>query len=83
MRSVILIKTVLALVSIVTTTILLAVLWDKCETYDPISFIEASLHQSESPSILSTSGSTWRDKIIVVPARDTDNVSWVGDELPE
>ena len=66
-----------------TTTLL--VLEDKCETYDPVGFIQASVpwwqhDEYDQPFPL---GGRTRDKIIVVPALEGTDVSWVTDELPE
>lgn len=75
-------KLILAFVALITLTILLAVLEDKCETYDPVSYVQALIpwFHSEQPAPI---GSKAGDKIIVVPALETDDVSWVVEELPE
>lgn len=65
--------------------IILLVLADKCETYDPVGYMQASIpwwQSSENDQPLPLGGRT-RDKIIVVPAKEDADVSWVTDDLSE
>lgn len=61
------------------------VLEDKCETYDPVGYIQASVpwlqSDDEQPAPLGEAGP--EDKIIVVPSLEEEDVSWVTDELSE
>ena len=66
--------------------IILLVIEDKCETYDPIGYIQASIPwlQTEDDQPLPLGGRIGdRDKIIVVPSREEEDASWVTDELSE
>ncbi|KAK5188912.1 hypothetical protein LTR47_011216 [Exophiala xenobiotica] len=71
---------------LVTAAILLAVLEDKCETYRPFSFIEASIpwlktgREAQLPVLVDARA---QGKIIVVPALQEENVSWVLEDLPD
>lgn len=58
------------------------VIEDKCETYNPLSYIQAwfSGESDDQPPAL---GEPIGDKIIVVPTLEEEDVSWVGDELPD
>lgn len=65
--------------------IILLVLEDKCETYDPIGYLQASIPweqdvESASPASV---GGFQRDQILVVPSLEEEDVSWVVNELPE
>lgn len=65
--------------------IILLVLEDKCETYDPVAYIQASIPwwQSDADEQPLPLGGRKGDKIIVVPAMEDDDVSWVTNELSE
>ena len=78
-------KVLVQVALLVGLTITLLVLEDKCETYDPVGFIQASMpwwQHDEYDQPLPLGGRT-RDKIIVVPTMEGADVSWVMDELPE
>lgn len=66
--------------------IVLVVLADKCETYDPVGYLQATAiqwwerNENEQPLPL---GGKARDKIIVVPAKEDADVSWVTNDLSE
>lgn len=64
--------------------IVLLVIEDKCETYDPVGYVQASIpwnrHEDVQPPPL---GNQVKDKIIVVPALEEDDISWVTEELTE
>ncbi len=79
------IKVLVGAILLLGLTIVLLVLEDKCETYDPVGYVQASIPWWESDEYdqpLPLGGST-RDKIIVVPAMEDANVSWVTNELSE
>ena len=66
--------------------ILTLVIEDKCETYNPVGFVQASipwLQTEEQPLPIDSYGLAARDKIIVVPALEEEDVSWVSEELSE
>lgn len=65
--------------------IVLLVLEDKCETYDPVGYIQASIPWAEYEEFLQPPplAADVGDKIIVVPALEEDDVSWVREELSE
>jgi len=65
--------------------VVLLVLIDKCETYQPVNYIQASLPwwQSTEDDQPPPLGGRIRDKIIVVPAREDTDVSWVTEDLSE
>lgn len=70
---------------LVTLTILLVVLEDKCETYDPVSYVQASIpwfQEDEDIQPIALGGDA-EDKLVVVPALEEDDVSWVTEDLPE
>lgn len=75
------VKLVIASLGLTLVVILLAILEDKCDTYDPISFILVSMPWSAQTSDYDQPAE--HEGIIVVPAMDRDNVSWITDELPE
>jgi len=79
------IKPVIWLVLLVTTAVLLLVLEDKCETYDPLAYIEASIPWSKSAHYSEPAPYNvgQHDKIIVVAALEEQDVSWIPDDLPE
>lgn len=69
----------------ITAFILVLVIEDKCETYDPVSYVQASIpwlevEDDDQPPAL---GGTIQDKIVVVPSLEEEDVSWVIEELPE
>ncbi len=71
---------------LLTAAFLLAVLEDKCETYRPFSFIAASIPWFKTGREARRSvlvDAEVQDKIIVVPALEEENVSWVLEDLPE
>jgi hypothetical protein len=75
------VKIGIALLALTLSAILLAILEDKCDTYDPISFILVSM--SLSAQSFDYDKPTQDAGIIVVPAMNRDNVSWITEELPE
>ena len=78
-------KVLVQVALLVGLTITLLVLEDRCETYDLLGFIQASMpwwQHHEYDQHLPLGGKIW-DKIIVVPTMEGADVSWVMDELPE
>lgn len=71
-------KLLAAFTILLTITILALVLADKCDTYHPLAYLLASLDDPESQPISSLVG----DKIVVIPALATDDMSWVAEDLP-
>lgn len=69
-------------VALTTAAILLTVLEDKCDTYDPVSYIMDSLPWLGTDP-LDDINLTKNQGIIVVPTMHPDDVSWIADELPE
>jgi hypothetical protein len=67
---------------LLTVTILALVLADKCETYHPLSYLLASLSDLPDAQQPQPIGSLVGDKIVVIPALATDDMSWVADDLP-
>lgn len=72
-------------VSLITVAIFTVVLADKCDTYHPVTYLFASiswLHRDElgQPKAI---GSRLGDKIVVIPALVTDDMSWVAEQLPD
>lgn len=70
---------------LLTVTILALVVADKCDTYHPLSYLLASiswLHRDDlgQPKPI---GSAVGDKIVVIPALVTDDMSWVAQDLPD
>lgn len=65
--------------------VVLLVLIDKCETYRPVNYIQASLPwwQSNEDNQAPPLGGRTRDKIIVVPAKEDTDVSWVIEDLSD
>ncbi|KAK5082953.1 hypothetical protein LTR05_006835 [Lithohypha guttulata] len=65
--------------------VILLVLEDKCETYDPVGYVQASIpwFQDYRPPHSGPVGGEIADKILVVPALEEDDVSWVTDELKD
>ena len=78
------VKALAGIAMFVGLVIVLLVLEDKCETYDPIAYIQASIPwpQGEDEQPLPVGGEV-EDKIVVVPLLEEEDVSWVTDELPE
>lgn len=78
-------KALAGCVLFIVTFILLLVLRDKCETYDPISYLHASIpwlkvgDAQQNPAL----EGVIQDKIIVVPSLEEENASWIADELPD
>lgn len=74
------VKLLIILVLVVVNTILLATVRPKQAPYDLISFVKASIFW---PSSYSTDAHNvdW-DKVVVTPARDIDDVSWIAQDLP-
>lgn len=72
-------------VSFVVIFVLLLVLEDKCETYGPASYVQASIPWFKAKDNYKSSvlDETKDDKIIVVPSLEREDVSWVVNELPE
>jgi len=64
---------------------IILVLEDKCETYDPVGYVQASIPwwQSDERDQPLPLGGRAADKIIVVPTMEHVNVSWVTTELSE
>lgn len=76
-------KILAGLVLLVVTTILSLVLSDKCETYDPWSYIQALWSEQEDLiQPLSLHGRV-QDKIIVVAKLKKEDVSWITEDLAE
>jgi len=78
-------KLLAGFVVLLALTILALVLADKCDTYGPISYLFASiswLHRDDlgQPKPI---GSAVGDKIVVIPALITNDMSWVAHELPD
>ncbi|KAJ9637928.1 hypothetical protein H2204_004518 [Knufia peltigerae] len=66
----------------VTNMILLAIVKPKQDPYDLVSFIKASVGWSARyPPEEDTHTPAW-DKIVVTPARDVDDISWLAEDLP-
>lgn len=65
--------------------IIVLVLEDKCETYDPVGYIQASIPwgQEEEAGPPPLVGGEPKDQIIVIPSLEEEDTSWVTDELPE
>jgi hypothetical protein len=76
------VKIVLVTLGLTVAAILLAVLEDKCETYDLWSFFLDSLPWSEK-SPFDDVNPVQHEGIIVVPTMYPEEVSWIADELPE
>ena len=76
------VKIVILTLGLTLAAILLAVLEDKCATYDPWSFFLDSLPWSEN-SPFDEINPVRHEGIIVVPTLHPDDVSWIADELPE
>ena len=77
-------KILLGTISLTALVIIALVLEDKCETYDPLSSLQASIPWLASGEEQPTSlGRPIEDRIIVVPALEDDDISWVKDELSE
>ena len=74
------VKLLIILVLVVVNTILLAIVKPKQAPYDLISFIKASIFWQSSYST-DAHDEDW-DKVIVTPARDVDDVSWIAQDLP-
>lgn len=74
------VKLLIILILVVVNTILLAIVKPKQAPYDLISFIKASIFWQSSYST-DAHDEDW-DKVIVTPARDVDDVSWVAQDLP-
>jgi len=76
-------RVLLASALLIASVGLLAILEDKCDIYDPVSFLEASIpgsaHGSDDEMPLYDTGA--EDKIIVVPAGMEDDTSWITQEL--
>ncbi|KAK5195328.1 hypothetical protein LTR47_010899 [Exophiala xenobiotica] len=74
------VKLLIIMVLVVVNTILLAIVKPKQAPYDLTSFIKASIFW---PSSYSTEAhdEDW-DKVIVTPARDVDDISWIAQDLP-
>jgi hypothetical protein len=66
-------------------SILALVLADKCDTYNPLAYILASISWLHRDNIGQPKavGSLVGDKIVVIPALVTDDMSWVTTELPD
>ncbi|KAK5051886.1 hypothetical protein LTR84_002689 [Exophiala bonariae] len=77
------VKIVIVTLGLTVVAILLAVLEDKCETYDPWSFFLDSLPWSEKSPFDDVVNPVQHQGIIVVPTLHPDEVSWIADELPE
>lgn len=78
------IKLVAAFVLLVLVTMGLMVLEDKCETYDPLSYVQSSIPWLERENLnFRPGGSVPGDKIVVIPAMEKDDTSWVAEELPD
>jgi hypothetical protein len=73
-------KLLAASIVLLTFTILALVLADKCDTYRPLSYLLALLDDTPNPQ---PHGSLVGDKIVVIPALVTDDMSWVADDLPD
>lgn len=65
--------------------VILLVLEDKCETYDPVGYVQASIPWFQDRKLPHSGpvGGEVADKILVVPALEEDDISWVTDELKE
>lgn len=70
--------------ALLTLTILALVLADKCDTYSPLSYLLALFSQLNRPNLGQPKalGSLLGDRILVIPALLTDDMSWVTTELP-
>lgn len=76
------VKLLVILALTVTNMILLAIVKPKQDPYDLVSFIKASVGWSARyPPDEDTHTPAW-DKIVVTPARDVDDISWLAEDLP-
>ena len=77
-------KLLAAFILLLTFTILALVLADKCDTYHPLSYLLASFsHLGDDRNQPAPIGSKIGDKIVVIPALVTDDMSWVANDLPD
>lgn len=77
-------KVLAGIVLFVGLVILTLVLEDKCETYDPLGYIQASIPWMQVEAVQPFPlGGRVEDKIIVVPSLEDEDVTWVTDELPD
>lgn len=64
--------------------IILLVIEDKCETYDPVGYVQASIPWNDDEEAQATPlRNQVKDKIIVVPVLEDDDISWLEEELTE
>lgn len=77
------VKIAIASLCLTLALILLAILEDKCDTYDPITFILVSMPWSAQSFDYDQPPQHADAGIIVVHAMDRDDVSWITEELPE
>jgi hypothetical protein len=73
------------LVGMITVAIILLVLADRFEAYDPLSYIQGAItcFQGNSCEHAKQIGVAAEDKILVIPAMESIDMSWVAEELPE
>lgn len=71
-------------IALIISIILVTILEDEAETYDPLAYLEASLPWSQlEHNKIQTQPELVEDKIIVIPAMPGDDTTWVENELPE
>ncbi|KAK5202601.1 hypothetical protein LTR41_011655 [Exophiala xenobiotica] len=86
MRRLIRTKLLVTFILLMLNSILLAIVKTKQDPYDLISFLKASASAPWSRAPLRGAKedlSCSKDKIVVTPARDVDDISWIERELPD
>ena len=78
-------KLMATLLALTTVAIMVSVLKDKFETYDPLGYMQASItcFQRNYCREVKPIASAVEDKILVIPAMESVDMSWVVEELPE
>jgi len=74
-----------ALLCVIAITIFLFGLEEKFEIYDPISYIQSSIPWLSREEMPLEDADSWfvEDKIIVIPAMEDQDTSWVAEDLPQ